>query len=645
MAKQLNLSIGVRADTSQARAQFQALQADLVKLGSMSTIGTFNNADMQKAIQAAKDLQLHLNKAVNVDTGRLDLSRFSKSLKSANQSLKSIRDDLSLAGAQGDQAFLQLARSISQAEAPAIRVNNTLREMGNTLKNTIRWQLSSSLLHGFMGAVQEAYGYAQDLNKSLNDIRIVSSQSADQMDKFAVKANNAAKALGASTLAYTEASLIFYQQGLRGEDVEERTNVVLKMANVTGESAEDVSSYMTAIWNNFADGSKSLEYYGDVMAELGAKTAASSEEIAAGLEKFASIGDTVGLSFEYATAAMATIVDKTRASADTVGTALKTIFARLQGLQLGETLEDGVDLNKYSTALEAVGVEVLDLSGNLRDADEIIYDLGMTWDTLTSAQQTALAQTVAGTRQYTQLMSLMNNFDDFQGNVESAHASEGTLSVQADIYAQSWEAAQKRVQAATEDVYDSLIDDDFFIGLTNGMAKLIDGIGSVVDSLGGMKGIITLIGSIFLTHFSKEIPGALQKLGENFSVFTGKAQKDAINMMEQNQSALNHFTSDNMTNSLDAELAGLTKLNEMKTVLAKTSHTLTEAERQQFEQEIQMVEAASRMVQQEAEKVDAIEKTIAANERKLAQDTARAQTQGEGDQGQKGSNFNHKKRN
>ncbi len=115
MAKQLNLSIGVRADTSQARAQFQALQSDLVKLGSMSTIGTFNNADMQKAIQAAKDLQLHLNNAVNVDTGKLDLSRFSKSLKSAGQSLESIRNDLSLAGAQGDQAFLQLARSISQA--------------------------------------------------------------------------------------------------------------------------------------------------------------------------------------------------------------------------------------------------------------------------------------------------------------------------------------------------------------------------------------------------------------------------------------------------------------------------------------------------------------------------------------------------
>jgi hypothetical protein len=48
-----------------------------------------------------------------------------------------------------------------------------LTEFKNTLANTARWQISSSILHGFMGAIQSAYGYAQDLNKSLNNIRIV----------------------------------------------------------------------------------------------------------------------------------------------------------------------------------------------------------------------------------------------------------------------------------------------------------------------------------------------------------------------------------------------------------------------------------------------------------------------------------------
>ena len=84
------------------------------------------------------------------------------------------------------------------------------------------------------------------------------------------------------------------------------------MANVTKESVTDVSSELTAIWNNFAQGSSNLEHFADVITALGAATASSSKEIANGLSKFASVADTVGLSYEKATAALATIVAKTR---------------------------------------------------------------------------------------------------------------------------------------------------------------------------------------------------------------------------------------------------------------------------------------------------------------------------------------------
>jgi TP901 family phage tail tape measure protein len=136
---------------------------------------------------------------------------------------------------------------------------------------------------------------------------------------------------------------------------------------------------MTAIWSNFADGSHNLEYYADVITALGAATASSSEEIATGLSKFAAVADTVGLSYENATAALATITATTRQSADTVGTGLRTLFARLQSLKLGETLDDGVSLTKYSKALESIGVSVLDTTGNLRSMDDILEDMGKKW--------------------------------------------------------------------------------------------------------------------------------------------------------------------------------------------------------------------------------------------------------------------------
>jgi hypothetical protein len=104
-----------------------------------------------------------------------------------------------------------LAQSVAKAEIPIRRSNAALTEMWTTLKNTARWQISSSILHGFMGAVQSAYGYAQDLNSSLNNIRIVTGQNTEQMARFAEEANKAARALSATTTDYTNASLIYYQ--------------------------------------------------------------------------------------------------------------------------------------------------------------------------------------------------------------------------------------------------------------------------------------------------------------------------------------------------------------------------------------------------------------------------------------------------
>ena len=148
------------------------------------------------------------------------------------------------------------------------------------------------------------------------------------------------------------------------------------MANVTGQTASEVSDQMTAIWNNFAKGSDNLEHFADVITALGAATASSSEEISDGLQQFAAVANTVGLSYDYATSALATVVAKTRQSADSVGNSFKTIFARLQSLKQGDTLEDDTTLTKYSQALATVGVNIKLQNGELKNMDTILDELG-----------------------------------------------------------------------------------------------------------------------------------------------------------------------------------------------------------------------------------------------------------------------------
>ena len=297
------MDLSITADASQAKREISDLQNKLGNLGNSIDFGKGFGQGFAKEAQKTKlqiaDLQAALKSATNVDTGKLDFTKFNNEIKKTGLNLTDLGKTLVSLGPEGQQAFLQLTRAISASEVPIVRISKTIKELGNTLANTLRWQISSSVLHGFMGAIQQAYGYAQDLNESLNNIRIVTNLDTQAMAQFAEQANRAAQNLGTSTLNYTDAALIYYQQGIRDqEEIAQRTETTIKLANVTKASAEEVSSQMTAIWNNFYDGSESLESYADKITALGAATASSSAEIAQGLEKFAAVADTVGLSYD-----------------------------------------------------------------------------------------------------------------------------------------------------------------------------------------------------------------------------------------------------------------------------------------------------------------------------------------------------------
>jgi hypothetical protein len=57
--------------------------------------------------------------------------------------------------------------------------------MSETMSNTIRWTVASSALNAMTGAVQKAYGFTKQLDRSLNDIMIVTGKSSDEMARFA----------------------------------------------------------------------------------------------------------------------------------------------------------------------------------------------------------------------------------------------------------------------------------------------------------------------------------------------------------------------------------------------------------------------------------------------------------------------------
>jgi TP901 family phage tail tape measure protein len=188
----------------------------------------------------------------------------------------------------------------------------------------------------------------------------------DHLPQYSERANE----LGVSITAAYEAATLYYQQGLKSNEVSAISAETLKMAKIAGLDAADATNKMTAALRGFNMelNETSAQRVSDVYSQLAAITAADVNEISNAMTKTASIASSAGMEFETTAAFLSQIIETTRESAETAGTALKTVIARFQELkkdpsEIGEVEGEIVDANAIETALRSVGVALRDSSG------------------------------------------------------------------------------------------------------------------------------------------------------------------------------------------------------------------------------------------------------------------------------------------
>ena len=81
--------------------------------------------------------------------------------------------------------------------------------------------------------------------------------------------------MGASTLDYTNAALIYYQQGLETRDVMTLTEETLKLSKISGLDYATTTDYMTTALRGFKMEMTEASKVVDVYSNLAAHTAVS----------------------------------------------------------------------------------------------------------------------------------------------------------------------------------------------------------------------------------------------------------------------------------------------------------------------------------------------------------------------------------
>lgn len=468
------------------------------------------------------------DKAFNPKLNTVNIQTFNKSLKDSGTSLQKVYDEYKKAGSTGESAFRAMSSKLLDTNMKLKETSGLFKDIGTTLKNSIKWNIASSVINTFSGKVQEAYGYVKNLDSSLNDIRIVTGKSADEMDRFAEKANKAAQKLGKSTTDYTNASLIYYQQGLSDEETAARTDVTLKAANVTQQSTQEVSEQLTAVWNGYKVSAQEAELYVDKLAAVAAGTASDLEELSTGMSKVASAANALGVDVDQMNAILSTSISVTRQAPETIGSAYKTIFARMSTISAGGTdEEDGATLTSYTDKMSKLGINVLDANNQLRDMGDVIEEVGGKWSSFSKEQQIALAQVMAGTRQYNNLIALFDNWDKYTDALNMSANAAGTLNEQQEIYAESAKAKLQELSTAVEGIFDSLLSGKDIGKVADTLVPIANGIESVIDAVGGGTNILAMFGPALLRSFSPEISKQILTFKHNIEAITqNKAQLD-----------------------------------------------------------------------------------------------------------------------
>lgn len=352
----------------------------------------------------------------------------------------------------------------------------------------------------FKKSVRSAFDTVKELDKAMTETAVVTDFTIGDMWSQLPQYSEMANRLGTSILGAYEATTLYYQQGLKTNEVMAVSNETLKMARIASMDAADATDLMTAALRGFnmEINEGSAQRVNDVYSELAAVTAADTQEIGVAMSKTASIAASANMEFETTAALLSQIIETTREAPETAGTAMKTIIARFtevktlfsEGQLTGADTEgEEININKIDEALKTVGISLKDFLNGTKGIDDIFLELASKWDTLDIATQRYIATTAAGSRQQSRFLAMMSNYDRTMELVDAAYNSTGASQDQFNKTLDSMETKLAQLKNAWDQFTMGLANNEILKGAVDLLTGILTIVNDLINSLSGGNGL------------------------------------------------------------------------------------------------------------------------------------------------------------
>lgn len=382
--------------------------------------------------------------------------------------------------------------------------------MGKALKNFTLYTITIKFLKKVLREVQQTI---IQLDKSLTEQAMVTDLTRQQTYKLLKSYQELASQTGATTKEVASVATEYMKQGKSIQDALTLTQAAVSAAKIAGISTADSVNYLTTALNGFRLSAEDAMSVSDKFAAVAASSATDYNELAVALSKVASQANLAGMSIDYTTALLAKGLETTREAPETMGTALKTIIARMREMSdYGETLEGDTDVNNVETQLAYVDIALKNTNGELRSTEDVLDELGRKWNTLSTNQQAAIAKALAGTRQQSRLIAMMDDYDRVIELQQISLRSAGATSAQAATYLEGLEASINQVNVAIEKLVSTFTDSEAIQSIISIFGDLLEMTNSLLSNSLGMQVVLTAIAAIFAQMAIKKLKALLMLL-------------------------------------------------------------------------------------------------------------------------------------
>lgn len=176
---------------------------------------------------------------------------------------------LNTAKAAENEAKVEKARRRS---VDAIKEQSAAAKILDNIQSSIVSSLTFLVTKMTVGAVKQfwkdAWQYASEYYDQLNEIRVVTGQTAAESELVGQNLRSLAQDMSVSSRDLAEGAITFYRQGLSDDEVNERLIATTEYARTAGLTFEQSANMITASVNNIATDARGLEMTAQRVADV-----------------------------------------------------------------------------------------------------------------------------------------------------------------------------------------------------------------------------------------------------------------------------------------------------------------------------------------------------------------------------------------